>query len=228
MTDRPPATSQFPIRIGEAFATGWRGYRSNFASITMAGAAVWAVMVGIGFVGSQIESPWSSFFVQLGGVVLASGIALPWYRGALDAVDGAEVNWANMLRNPDRLSTLLGASVFFWASFLFGLRYFSGLPALIVLAFYAFYGFVVADSDRGVLKSLGHSILVGQGRRIGVFAIGAMLVLVNFLAFLPIGQGVTPVTQGASLVLLVVTSSYTIVCGAAVYRALDSSMEDAK
>jgi len=225
MTEQPARKPEFPIGIGETFRAGWAGYKSNFALVSASGGVVWLVVVGVNLLGIGFENPWTSFFVQLAGVVLASAVALPWYRAALDAVDGQVSSVSRLLRDPDRFLTLVGASIFFWASVLFGLRYLRGLPALIVLVFYAFYGFVVADSNRGVAKSLGYSILVGQGRRIGVLAIGSILIMVNFLAFLPVGAGVTPVTQGMSLVLLVVTSSYSIVCGAAVYRALDKTLE---
>ena len=231
MSDKPAKSTEFPIGIGETFRAGWHGYRSNFVLVSTAGGVVWLVVLGAIFLGASLENGQASVFVQLTGLLLASAAALPWYRSALDAVDDEASSIGRLLREPERFATLFGASIFFWASVLFALRYFgflAGPGALLVLGFYAFYGFVVADSRRGVAKSLGQSVLLGQGRRIGIFAIGSLLVLVNFLAILPIGSSVTPVTGGLSLVLLVFTSSYSIVCGAVLYRALDRTLEARK
>lgn len=228
MEETETASKKFPIGIGEAFGAGWDGYKAHFVAISLAAAPTWIVLVAAQIIGTGVENPWTSFFVQLLGVVLASTVALPWYRAALAAVDGTELSLRVGSTDVPRFRVLFGSSIYFWAAILLGLRYLNGIPALLVLVFYAFYGFVVADTERGVLMSLSYSVFLGQGRRIGVFAIGMMLIMINFLAFLPIGTGITPATQGLTLVLLVISTSFSMVCGAAVYRALDETSEGAK
>lgn len=226
MTETKSPSANFPIGIGETFGAGWDGYKSNFVAITLAGATTWVVLLAVQFIGSGIEDPWASFFAQLAGVVFASAVALPWYRASLAGADGKGSSFSIGSDDRSRIVVLIGASIYFWAGLLLGLRYLNGIPALVVLVFYAFYGFVIADSDRGVVMSLSYSVYLGQGRRIGIFAIGAMLALVNFLAFLPFGSGESPAMKALTVGLLVITTSFSMVCGAVLYRALIASQEE--
>lgn len=225
MTQDKKTPTTFPIGIGEAFGAGWDGYKSNALGITLAGAVPLSILFLARLVAAGIANPWTSFFTELALVVVASSLALPWYRAALAAIDGEKFSFREQLQNFDRFKVLIGGSIYFWAAILLGFRYWSGLPSLLVLVLYAFYGFVVADSERGVIMSLSYSVFVGQGRRIGIFAIITLLLMFNFLAFLPIGLGVTVATPFLVFVLLAITTSFSMVCGAAVYRALDSTTE---
>ncbi len=210
---------KFDIGIAEMLTTGWSRYRAHFVPVTLAGAATFAVYGLFRWWSDVIEGPWESFGVELAGLIVSGAAALPWYRGALAAADDTEApGWSS---EPERFRDLAVASVFFWAGVLLGLRYLRGIPAIFVVIFYAFHGFAVADGKRRkALRALGHSVLLGQGKRLGVAAVGGLLLLINLLAFLPLGFSINPATMALTVAALLITTSWSMVCGALVYRAL--------
>jgi len=167
------------------------------------------------------------FLLLFGGFLLASTAAYVWYSYALDAARGIDVDLAKPFRHWERLPAQFVASFWFWAGFLIGLPLMF-VPALLVLVFYAFYGFVVVDRpDLGGLKALGTSVRLGDKRRIALFAIGVLAFLFNF--FIPALAFMIP-TQAIAiplwLALLLVTTSITMVGGAALYDVLKVDLPD--
>ena len=62
---------------------------------------------------------------------------------------------------------------------------------------------------------------MGQGRRLGLFALSMIFIMFNFLGLVP-GLGLEGVSFATRLILaslgLVITASITLVSGAAIYR----------
>ena len=226
MSDQPPT---FGVRVGEVFSTGFRGYFKNVLPLSLAGAATlgtyWlfrSPAQGL-FEDGQI---WTSIAVDLVGLILASIIAYPWYTYALAAEAGETVDLREPFRHPYRFYTQAVASFWFWAGVLLGLRYLFGLPSIVIALFYAFYGYLVADGvDDSGLKVLGHSVRVGEKKRVGLFAIAALLFVFNLFGAIAIGFGQTLVFQVLTFVGVVITSSITLVGGARIYRALSEGMK---
>ena len=73
----------------------------------------------------------------------------------------------------------------------------------------------------GPLRSLGTSVRLSEKRRIALFAILVLFFLFNFVALLPLGYGVNPLTGVITLITLVMTTSITIVAWACLYDTLD-------
>jgi len=226
--------SVFAIGIGEMLTLGWRGYRANILSLTL-GAGITFATFGITrlFV-DVVDGPLTKLLVQLAGLVVTSAAALPWYRAALHAVDGTKTAISALFSQPSRFVTMLFASVFVWAGIQFGVRYLRGIPAIFVIVMYGFYGFIIADRPSGASKALGESVLLGQGRKMGIAAVAGILLLLNLAGALPVGAaltvfpgvadyglGSTPGATALAVAMLVVTTSWSMVCGAAVFRALE-------
>ena len=207
------------------------GYRQNAVRLS-----IWALVtfgtyyLGI-IAGQSATTDTAALVFALGGSVLTTVVAYPWFRTALNTVD-EEASPLDATRLVDQAV----ASTFFWAGVLLGAQYLSGIPALVVLVFYAFFGYAVADNPaKGGLKALGWSVHIGTKRRLGVAAMITVLFLINILAFLPYGFGLGSVAEGATpgpvwialtVMLLIVTSNISMVGGAVVYRTLERTVPE--
>ncbi|NNC43953.1 MAG: hypothetical protein HKO03_12015, partial [Acidimicrobiia bacterium] len=145
---------------------------------------------------------------------------------ALDAVDGKHSSPAALIGELRSFKDQLVASLFFWAGVLFGLRYLFGLPSIFVVVMYAFYGYIVAERTHpGGLRALGASVLLGQGRRIAIGAIGALLLILNLFGAIAIGfEDLNATTRWVLTIIgLLITTNISMVIGAVLYRHVRSS-----
>ena len=211
------SSSPFGVRPGEMIGQAWPAYWANRYHLTLYSLVSILVYYGSIQLVSDDQAAWTQVAILIGGMVATTTVAYPWFRAALAAVDGRAIPFQT-----SRFYDMAVASAFFWAGILLGFRYLYGLPALIVLVMYAFFGYAVADEpQRGGLKALGWSVHIGTKRRIGVFAIVVLLLMMNLVAFFPIGLGTDLVMLGATALLLTVTTNISIVSGAVVYRVLE-------
>lgn len=223
-------TKTFGIGLGEMFVEGVRGLRRHPVGLLVSGLITVAAYLAFRFP-AQGATDEGNLVVGLGldliGLVVSSTVALVWYMYALAAFDERQLSRADVSSSLDKLGTQAVASFWFWAGFLLGLRYLFGLPSILALLFYAFYGYVVADGQTtSGLKALGLSAALGQGKRVGLFAIGGLFFVFNLLGAVAIGWGVTPLTTALAVAGFVVTASITLVAGAALYRTWDIEMKE--
>lgn len=214
--------STFGIRLASIFTLGARGYVRNIVPLSSAGLVTMLVYLAFRVPAQGAADDGRvlvSLALDLVGLVFSGVVAYPWYSYALSAAAGDPIVVGAPFKNYDRFSTQAVASIWFWAGVLLGLRYLFGLPALLALAFYAFYGYVVADgyTDSG-LKALGRSAALGEGRRIGLVAIGGLLLIFNLFGAIAVGFGVNPLTITLALMGLLITTNITLVGGAVIYR----------
>jgi len=100
-------------------------------------------------------------------------------------------------------------------------QFLRGIPSIMVLIFYAFYGFIVVEAGKGGSYALGTSVRIGEKRRIGLFAIAVLFVGFNFLPILIAFSIPQPVvTAVISFVGLSITMSITLVSGGAIYQVV--------
>ncbi len=242
------AKGGFGIGIGEVFLTGVRGYFPNAVIMTLAGIPVLAIF-------GLLSRPWTNFQSDLQGQVdsgaidsigvldsliwvglllvaaIPAGIvAAPWFKYALDIVDEKEINvMAPLIDFPKLLHHAL-ATFWIWAGIGFGLRYLRGLPSILVVLLYAFYAYVIADGrEINGLKALGTSIRLGQGKRLGLFAIAGLFFVFNLFGALGFGVGLedgSPSLLGIALGILglSVTGSMTLISGASIFRVLGRNL----
>lgn len=219
MTSRP---TTFGIGVGEAMAAGVRGYFANVVPLSLAGAVTLAVFFGLRFQAQAAADAGAlvrSLVLDLVGLVAAAVVAYPWFSYALDADRGSPVDLRRPFEMPSGFYSQAVASFWFWAAVLFGLRYLYGLPSLIALVFYAFYGFVIADRKApSGLRALAVSARMGEGRRIGLFGIAALLLVLNLFGAIAVGFGVTPLNLALAFVGLLITTNVSLVVGARIYR----------
>ncbi len=221
-TDTKPG---FGISLGPAFVDACKAYATNIVPITGAAALTLAVYACFRIPAQRLfedERIFESLVVDLIGLILGGALAVPWYDYCLHAARGERID----LAAPFSLR-LIGyqavASFWFWAGVLLGFRYLLGLPSILVVLLYAFHGYVVADDrskeSRGGMRALGTSVRLTEGKRIGLFAVMALLIIFNMFGALPLGfeQGVTPVTIAGAAVGLTITTSITLVFGALIY-----------
>jgi|GEM_PF-802943 len=235
---------EFGIRIPDVFKAGFTGYFKNIVPLTLAALATLAVYGIFRYEAQQAfdqERDFASIAIDLVGLVVAGTISYPWYYYALQAARGEKVELGAPFYYMNRFGHQFVGSAFFWAGVLFGVRYgraLAFLPALVIMMFYAFHGYVVADTPpnkegmRGGTYALGTSVRLGDKRRFGLFAIACLFMLLNFvgamtgLAFLqrdPDAQ----ITGIATVVIgLAITTSITMVSGAYMYDELKEKLGD--
>ncbi len=234
------AVKPFGINPREIFASGVSGYFRNLVPLTLGALATLGVYGAFRLPAQGLlddDRVWAGFAVELVGLLIAATIAYPWYSWALAAADGEKAD----LRAPFQRLDLFGqqaiASVFFWAGVLLGVRYrIFGLPLLLILIvlLYSFYGYVIADgaSKKGML-ALGTSVRLTEGRRFGLFALASIFAIFNLFgasfgaALGNFGSEELEFTAGTiagAVVGLSVTTSITLVGGAAIYRTLKEDL----
>jgi hypothetical protein len=230
MTKQSAAFEPFPLQPTAMLREGINGFKRAPGQLLFGAAVTFGISIAM-FVPFrdriQDDAGAPEFAILFAGFVLASTAAYIWYSYALDAARGNPVELAKPFRSWERLPAQFVASFWFWAGFLIGIPMMF-LPALIVLVFYAFYGFVIVDRpDLGGLKALGTSVRLGNKRRIALFAIAALALLFNFaVPSLAFAAGSGPVVVAVWLALLLVTTSITLVGGAALYDVLRVELPD--
>lgn len=227
-TKKKKVPVEFGIRPGEVFMAGIRGYTANIIPLTASALVVLATYAAFRYPSEVLlddERLWAARFLDLAGLFIAGTLAHPWYRYSLAAADGQKVDVKAPFATPRRFAYQAAASFWFFAAVVLGQQYLGGLPAILAVILYAFYGFVVAESDKGGLKALGTSVRLGERRRIGLFAIGGMLFVFNLLGAAGLAAGLTPLGYSLAVLGLAVTTSITMVAGAAIYRVLQEKLD---
>jgi hypothetical protein len=230
MTKKAETVEPFPLQPTAMFKAGVEGFLRAPIPLLLGAAITFGISVGmyLPFRDRISDNPGPpEFLVMFAGFVLAGTGAYFWFSYALDAARGNEVDLAKPFRRWERLPAQFVASFWFWAGLLIGIPMMF-LPALIVLVFYAFYGFVVVDRpELGGLKALGTSVRLGDKRRIALFAIAALALLFNFIVpGLAFAIESSAVAVPIWLALLLVTTSITLVGGAALYDVLNEGLPD--
>lgn len=218
------------------FGRGLDGYRRNLLPLSAAGAATFAVYAAFRIPSQLLDQDGqtaASVALDLVGLVVAGAIALPWFALALRASRGttrsaaAEPTNSLQLVTSRQLATMAVCGFWFWAAFMLGLRYLGGIPSLLTVIYYAFYGFVVAEnSGSSARQALGLSVRLGNKRRIGLFAIAVLFGLFNLCGMFTLGLGVNPLTITGAVIGLLLTTNVTLVGGAALYDVLVSDLPE--
>jgi hypothetical protein len=217
-----PATRTFGIGLGEMFMAGVDGYRRNFVILSVAGALTLSTYLAFRLYAQAALADGRiarSIVFDLAGMILASVVALPWYSYALDADRALPVDPAKPFRSIGLFAPQAVASFWFWAAILLGLRYLYGIPSILALVFYAFYGYVVAEGRVTGLQALGISARLGEGRRVGLFAVSLIFLVFNLFGAIALGFFVSPLTVVLAFLGVLVTANITLVAGARLYRS---------
>jgi hypothetical protein len=230
MTKKAETVEPFPLQPTAMFKAGVQGFLRAPVQLLFGAMITFGISVGmyLPFRDRISDNPGPpEFFVMFVGFVFAATGAYFWYSYALDAARGNAVELAKPFRTWERLPAQFVASFWFWAGLLIGIPMMF-LPALIVLIFYAFYGFVIVDRpDLGGLKALGTSVRLGDKRRIALFAIATLALLFNFIVpAMAFTIKSSAVAVPIWLALLLVTTSITMVGGAALYDVLNQELAD--
>jgi len=222
----------FGIGIGEVLSKGFNGWKSNIVPLTLAGIPPLAVTSVFSLwaqqfqVQGQIQQDFRWFLITFVGWVLAGTLAYPWYFYALKAADGEAIELGEPFEEPKRFLQQFVGSFWFFAGFLFGIRFFL-FPALFVLVFYAFYGYLIADKGNGGFNALGTSVRMGEKRRFGLLAMALLFIFFNFLGIVPGFAIMEPTLRLIVATLgLVFTTSMTLVGGASIYRVFQGFIND--
>jgi hypothetical protein len=221
----------FPLTPAAMFREGVAGFRRAPVLLLAGGALVFAILAATQIPAQLLQNDGQSILaivVHLLGAVLAGTAAYPWFSYALDAARDQPGSFAKPFQTPDRFFAQFVAAFWFWAAVLLGSRYLAGIPAILATVFYAFYGYIVVEKKTyGGMRALGTSVRLGEKRRIALFAVMGLFGVFNFLAALPLGYGVNPLSIAAATVLLLISTSITMVAGAALYDSLRVNLPDA-
>lgn len=216
----------FGASLGSIFVDGVKGYLANIGPLTLAALLTLGTYLLFRFPAQAAytdDQIAKSLVLDLVGLLLGSIVAYPWYTYALAAVDGQPIQLTAPLRDLGKLSAQGVASFWFWAGVLLGIRYLLGIPAILAVVFYAFYGFAIADGVAPTgLRALGYSVRLGEGKRVGLFALALLFIVFNLLGAIAVGYDVSPLTIGLAIAGLTITTSITMVSGARIYRLLQA------
>lgn len=219
----------FGASFGSIFMSGVRGYVKNIPALSLAAAITLGSYLAFRFPAQSAldrDDLLVSIILDLVGLTLGSIVAYPWYSYALDAADGQAADIGRPFREWRRFAPQFVASFWFWAGVLLGLRYLLGIPSILVVVFYAFYGFVIADNNAETgLRALGTSVRLGEGKRIGLMAIAGLFLMFNLFGAIAVGFEVNALTIALAVAGLSVTTSITMVAGARIYRLLQTGLE---
>jgi hypothetical protein len=217
--------ASFGIGVGEALGAGVRGVVSAPLPLFAAGAMTLGVYLAFRLMSQSAADTGDlvqSLALDLLGLVVGGIVSLVWFSYALDADRGVQVDLRRPFLRPMAFWDQGVASFWFWAAVLFGLRYLYGIPSLIAVVFYAFYGFVIADgAATSGMRALGTSVRLGEGRRIGLFAFAVLLLVINLFGAIAVGYGVTPLTAALAFLGILITTNVSLVTGARIYRKLN-------
>lgn len=223
-------TEPFPLSPMAMFRQGVAGFRREPMLLLAGGVLTFAVYAAFRVPAQQALDDGRRVLglgLDVLGAVAATTAAYPWFTYALAASRGEPATLATPFQSPGRFFAMFVAGFWFWAAVLLGFRYLFGIPAILAAVFYAFYGYIVADRHNlGGLKVLGTSVRLGDKRRIALFAVLTMFVVFNLFAAIPLGYGIGPASIAATVVLLLVTGSVTLVAGAALYDVLAEELGD--
>jgi hypothetical protein len=218
------------------FREGFRGYGKCLVPVSLAGFAtlmVFYLTVALPAESLGDQSRFVATMAFAAGLILTGTVAYPWYSYALDAADHGKVDLARPFQQPKRFYYQAVASFWFWAGVALGFRYLLGIPAIAVVIMYAFHGYLIADRKvSGGLKALGVSVRLGQGNRVVLFALMALFGLFSMLGALSLGMRdaadeplINPLTVSLAVIGLTITTSITLVAGAAAYRHLVEQLD---
>ena len=231
----------FGVRISEIFKVGISGYVKNVIPLSLAGAVTLGVYGIFRYEAQQFLNDGRdlpALMVDLVGLIVSGTMAYPWFFYALKAARGEPIDIRDPFFFMNRFAHQAVAGAFFWAGVLFGLRYGKTLfflPAIVVGVLYAFYGYVIADTPltkkkkkemRGGSYALGTSVRLGEKRRFGIFGIGVLFLLFNFVgAMFGLAIDEPAILQyGVTILGLIITTSITMVGGAHIYDVLKGKL----
>jgi hypothetical protein len=226
----------FPVRIGELFNQGIKGFKLNALPLVVAGSVVLGIVVATyGTLGLPSQQPPPESILRyvgltLAGLILAGTLSYPWYYWALQSARGEKASLAAPFADGRRFLAMAVSSFWFWVGMLFGIQYFWGLPSILILVLYAFHGYVIAagKAKHGLL-ALGTSVRLGEKRRIGLLAVAALFALLNFCGAIASGFELgLPLKLALTILGLAVTTSITLVAGGVLFDVLWELMGDDK
>ena len=235
-----PKVEPFPLKPSQMIVNGIEGFRRAPLPLAFGTALPFLVSLPMLIAGEARLSSVDEFSFSdsdaLGGmalyvlgVVIAGAASYPVCDYALRASRGQEIELAAPFRDRGRFLAMFNASFWFWAGILLGLSLFV-LPAVFVLVFYVFYGFILVDRpDLGGSKALGTSVRIGDKRRIAMFGLAVLFgALVFFCYLLPVAFfGLTLITAVLVYLLLVVGVAVSLVSWASLYDVLRKDLPDA-
>ncbi len=197
---------------------GARWYRTNLTWGSLAAIVVLGVYGGMRVLASSlVDRPLLSVGIDFAGLILATTVALPWFRLALDSEDG-DGGPRPTFRLP--FGAMFGGSFLFWAGIFLGFRYLAGIPSIFVLVWYGVFGYAIADGRRSGVRALGDSVRLGQGNRAIVALMGFLLLSLNLLGAVSLGVNASPGSVAVAFVGLMITTNISMGAGAQLYRAL--------
>ena len=216
--------NEFGVRPGEAFSKAITTFFRRAPGLLFAGAVTFAVYAPFRW-RSQVffdnDQAFSFLVIETLGLIAAGTVAVPWYRHALAAIRDEPLGVLEPYTDGKSMWTAQAVcSFWFWAGVLIGFRLLFGIPSILVFLLYSFHGYIVADRKaEGGLMALGTSVRMTEGKRIGLFAIGGLLVMFNLFGAIALGAGINALTILGAAVGILITASITLLVGAFIYDA---------
>ena len=213
---------EFGISIPDIFRQGVEGFRKNVVPLLLGSSVVLAAFTGFGFWAGEFETFTGAWFaISLLGFFLSGTLAYPWFSYALQAAQGESVDLQAPFEHPKRFAHQAVATFWFWAGVMLGVQFLRGIPSILVLIFYAFYGYIVAEAGKGGSYALGTSVRLGEKRRIGLFGIAVLFAVFNFIPVVVAASVPLPIATAVIMFVgLAVSTSITLVSGGAIYSVV--------
>jgi uncharacterized membrane protein len=198
------------IPIAESIRYGWDTFKKNLELILLIEfAAVVAVAIVNGASGIMERiGGFHEWAMWIANFVLSMIIHFGAVKIALKYRDGEKVEFANMFDGFAVLAPFIAASVLTDMAIGFGLMFLI-VPGIIIAVRFCFFGFVLADAERGPIEAIQRSIRITEGRGLDLFLFGMLLIGLNVLGLMVLLIGVF------------VTLPVSVLAGAYIYRYLE-------
>jgi hypothetical protein len=220
----------FGMDLGDMFFGSIGGYFKSILPITLAGVLTICTLVVCLLSVQEIldgQQGYRATAVYVVAMTIVGTSALPWYFYALAIADGQKIPWTKPFQKPKLFVAQAVCSFWFWAAITLGFRYLLGIPAILALVFYCFHGYLIADgATESGLNALGTSVRLGQGRRLGLAAIGGLFLIFNMFGIVSMGYEDAPLalTGPIAVLGLSVTGSITLIAGAKIYQLVEKEL----
>jgi uncharacterized membrane protein len=204
------STPSYGIPIAESIRFGWDTFKKNLEIILLIEFAA-LVAVSVVNAGSAVMEDISSFHewgMWVADFVLGMIIHFGALKVALRLRDGEKVEFANMFDGFAVLAPFLAAAVLTKLAVGFGLMFLI-VPGIVIAVRFCFFGFLLADAERGPIEAIQRSIEITRGRGLDLFFFGMAVFGLNILGLMAFGIGVF------------VTIPVSFLAGAYVYRSVE-------
>jgi len=205
------------ISIRKSLAQAWDIYRASmwfYTKIVLTFFIAWIILELVVYLAQDLGQVFN-LAVHLLFLVIFAGLQVGFIRICLDANAGYTPHYSHLFEHLKQGSKFLVAQLAYVILVLMGLVFLL-IPGVYFGTCHAFYGFILAENEFGIIESFYASANLTRGVTGKLFGYFLLLTLLNFFGAMWLGLG------------LLVTIPVSVLTMASFYRDLKSSLLSSK